>query len=73
MAIIGTGNPNKYSASDINKNLNKKYSEIWEKDKNRINLINEQHKIDIKVIWESDAKNKQIIDELIDWVYTKNE
>ena len=71
--IIGTGNPNKYSASDINKNLNKKYSEIWEKDKNRINLINEQHKIDIKVIWESDAKNKQIIDELINWVYTKNE
>ena len=70
MVIIGTGNPIKYTGSEINKNLNKSYSEIWEKDNNRIKLITEEHNIDVKIIWESDAHNKELINELIEWIYT---
>jgi hypothetical protein len=71
--IIGIGNPNKYTATDVNKKLNKTYEEIWKKDENRIKLINEEHAIDVKIIWEADAYNDEIINELITWVYTKNE
>ena len=73
MVIIGIGNPTKYTGTDFNKNLNKTYEEVWKKDDNRIKLINEEHKIDIKIIWESDAHNKEIINDLIKWVYTKYE
>ena len=72
-AITGIGNPTKYTGTDINKNLNKTYEEVWKKDDNRIKLINEEHNIDVKVIWESDAHNKEVINDLIKWVYTKYE
>ena len=71
MVIIGTGNPVKYTGSDFNKHLNKTYEEIWQKDENRIKLIQEEHNIDVKIVWESDAYNKELINELIKWIYTK--
>lgn len=51
---IWHANPNKFNGDDIVPILNKKASDIWEKDKKRYDILKQKHNFNIIVIWETD-------------------
>lgn len=51
-------NPKIYKASDFNKNKKMTAKEIWEYDKNKINLA-KKYGYDVLVVWEKDYRNNQ--------------
>lgn len=53
-------NPKKYESNDILRNTIVK--EIWNTDKERIDFLKQQYKVDTIIIWESDyKKNKNLV------------
>lgn len=58
-------NPNKYCSNYFNKKKNKIAKEIWEYDKNKIDLA-KTNNYTCEIIWETDYKqNKNIIKNII--------
>lgn len=51
-------NPIKYQADDIINPTNKTAKEIWQKDKERIELL-EKHGYKVYIVWESDLKDEE--------------
>lgn len=76
MEIIGIGNPKLYSSDQINKHSKMTFEEIHNHDIKRINAIKYITGINIKIIWEYDYKNDYkniLINDLIKWIYSKDE
>ncbi len=61
-------NPLIYKENDIVRNgLTAK--EIWNHDMERINLLKEKFNLNVRIVWEYDSKNQNILNEYTRWIY----
>lgn len=62
-------NPIFYKEDDIIGVKKSVVKDIWQKDKNRIDAIQRKFNVQIKIVWEHDSKNENVITETARWLY----